>query len=154
MSESVTDTNDLVATEEVTHEEAIFLVCDQREQSRLLQIGVSAPSNPCVSITLEIPEDYFQQSYILEFGEFGFVVKSHDKKQTLAYNTFNKHLGKDFVDLDIEFIRGLASMALIQLEYRINHKAFIYDVIFSPQFTEFLHKCKEWLHGRKRKRNP
>lgn len=140
-----------IAVEEIVHEEALCLICDEREQKKLLQIGISVPNNPSVSITLDIPEDYFRQSYTLEICEYGFVVKSQDKEETLAYNTYNKNLAKDFNDIDIEFIRGLAALALIQLEYRISHKAYIYDVIFSPQFTEFLHKCKEWLSSKKHK---
>lgn len=138
----------VVASEVISHEEAIFLVCDGHEQAELLQIGVSISHNPHATITLDIPEDYYQRSFILEFGDFGFIVKSVDDNRVLAYNTFNKHLGRDFDDIDIEFIRGLAAMALIQLEYRINHKAYIYDVIFSPHFTEFLHRCKDWLKAR------
>lgn len=152
MSKSLTESNkSVVAVEEIMHEEALCLICDEREQKKLLQIGISVPNNPFISITLDIPEDYFRQSYALEFCEYGFVVKSQDKEETLAYNTYNRNLAKDFEDVDIEFIRGLAAMALIQLEYRINHKAYIYDVIFSPQFTEFLHKCREWLISRKHK---
>ena len=138
-------------------EEAFFLLGDKtmiemvcREITHKITESIETPR---IRIKIDNVVSGVSSSFIYDMvlSDFGFQLRSVDENnRIIAHNIFNKNLVKDFDCIDIEFLRGLASLVLLSLEKMVmNNHIEIYGLIFSPHFTEYLYTCKEFIRYKK-----
>lgn len=128
-------------------EEILFLACDRKERNRLLQIEVSGIKNiaPQIKIKIDIPEHSYKREFNLICTAFGYQFMDDITNEICAHSYLSKNMILQTETLDIEYLRGMAALAFINLERFVGLYTEIATLIYSPAFTEYLYVCLDYL---------
>jgi len=147
----VLTSNDVIFDEFIGNEEAYIMLCEKNELNTALMSVLNNPLVPPHMIyVIDIPEKNYKNTFLIEFTLFGFRIADESSKQMIAYNSITKNISTDYVDIDAELIRGLAALAFAHLESKIKQHIFIYEIVNSPRFNEFIHSCLVYISNSKR----
>lgn len=135
--------------EQISQEEAqafLYKANELKNEVVCIQYTTKKPKGaPSIKLSIDVPNAPISRAFNLEFTLFGFNVANVNNNGINAYSIFNKNLALDFPVVDIEFLRGLAALALTNLETKLNQHIDISDMIYSPRFTEYLYNCMEFI---------
>ena len=133
-------------TQNIQTEEEYFMLCENKEiNPTMLAIFSKTLVTPQIVYLIDLPDQNYKNSFTIEFSLFGFKIINESTHTVDAYNVFTKNLALDCAHIDVEFLRGLACIAFSHLESRIGKHIFIYEIIMSPRFNEYLRSCLMYI---------
>lgn len=145
-------TEETTIVEHIGADEAYALLYSVSEQKNIRPGFAEYVANankmkaPSIKFSVDDPKSPISRAFNLDFTLFGFNITNINNNGVQAYTIFNKNLAKDFPIIDIEFLRGLAALAIASLENKLNQHIDIHCMIYSPRFTEFLYNCLEYVN--------
>lgn len=151
MQNKVKQTKEMTSTsvtiyERIQSEEDYLMLCENKEMNpTVLAVLTKTLVAPTITYLIDLPNQSYKHSFTIEFSLFGFRIIDDESHLVNAYNVFTKNLALDCAHIDVEFLRGLACMALSHLESKIEKHIFIYEIIMSPRFNEYLRSCMMYI---------
>lgn len=136
-------------------EELFYLLTDSTDREKLLNQEIDRIVTEYIppQITFKVDKpDGGSSIYEISVTQFGFTLSEilNFEKDTIACNFFNKDLANDFEYIDIEFLRGLIALLLLDLQKQIDIKIEAFDMLYSPSITEYLTYCIGYITARRK----
>ena len=132
--------------EHIESEEEYLLLCDRKEHnSSLLSLLKKQLVAPNFVYIIDLPKQNYKHAFRIDFTLFGFRIVDEEDGCVVAYNIYTNNIATDCGYVDAEFLRGMAAIVFSHLESKIDKRLFIYDLIHSPRFNEYLHSCLIYL---------
>ena len=136
-------------------EELFYMLTDRSDRKKLLDQEINKIVNehipPQISFKVD-KNDGSNSIYEIAITQFGFTlteIKNYER-DVITSNFFNKDLSNDFDYIDIEFLRGLIALLILNLQKQIDDKIEAFDMLYSPNITEYLTHCIEYLKAKRK----
>ena len=134
------------AKEMIGSEEEYLLLYDRKEHDPAVLAILKKPLiAPSIVYIIDLPSQGYKHTFKVDFSLFGFRIIDEEDGRVLAYNVYTKNIATDCGYIDAEFLRGMAAIVFTHLESKIDKRVFIYDIIHSPRFNEYLHSCLVYI---------
>lgn len=136
-------------------EELFYMITDSTDRAKLLNQEINRIVTEHIPPQISFKVDKLDgSSSIYEFSitQFGFTLTEIEQfdRNIIACNFFNKDLANDFEYLEIEFLRGLLALLILNLEKLIDIKIEAFDMLYSPSITEYLTHCIDYIKAKRK----